>query len=573
MAMGNVQSQKEPHTITRSKREVRAPQRLMEAMHATAIQEIFAMEAHTQSRQLPEDILAMKASTNLDTMYYHEAMHEPNEEQFCAAMRKEVDDQLDNGVLQLVWRDSILPNAAILLAVWQMKQKRHIKTWEIYKWKAHLNIDGTRSVYKRDYEQTYSPVVGWGIIRLLLVLILVHKWHSVQLDYVLAFMQAPADWELYLEIPKGLTIEGAAKGEYVFKLLKNTYGKKDAGRIWNRYLMRQLEKVGFKQSKINECVYYKGSMIYILYTDDSVLAGPDREEINDTIKQMQEVARIEPEGDITDFLGVKIERKGEAEYILSQPQIIDQIISGLQLDKQASSTKDIPMKSSAILDKGDGQPAFDGHFHYQSIIGKLRYLKKGSCPELVYTVHQCAWFSSDPKKQHGDTLKWIGRYLISTNHKGMSLKPDLSKSFEAFVNADFCGNWKKEYRADPATVHSRHGYIITYAGCPLVWKSQLQTKIALSSTKSEYTGLSYALREAIPIMELLKEMRELDPHPKVHYKVFEDNSGALEIATVHKWRPCTKHLATKLHHFWSYIAKGDITIHPISTELISSLNL
>ena len=335
--------------------------------------------------------------------------------------------------------------------------------------------------------------------------------------------------------------------------------------------MKQLEKVGFTQSKIGKCVFYKGSMIYILYTDDSILAGPNREEIDKTIEQMQEVVRIKPEGDITDFLGINIEHKGKAEYVLSQPQLIDQIISGLRLDKSTSSTKDIPMKSSTILDKGAGQPAFDGHFHYRSIIGKMGYLEKGSRPKLAYAVHQCARFSSDPKKQHGDVLKWIGQYLISTNRRGMSLKPDLSKSFEVFVDADFCGNWKKEYGTDPASVQSRHGYIIMYAGCPLLWKSQLQTKIALSSTKSEYTGLSYALREAIPIMELLKEMWEhgfevLDPHPRVHCKVFADNSGALEIALVHKWRPRTKHLATKLHHFWSYVTKGDITIHPISME-------
>ena len=181
----------------------------MEAMHTTASQEIFAMQANEQP---PEDILAMKASTDPDTMYYHEAMREPDVEQFHTAMRKEVDDQLDNGVLQLVRRDSIPSNAAVLPAVWQMKCKRHIKKREIYKWKACLNIDGSRSVYKRDYKQTYSPVVGWGIIRLLLVLILVHRWHSVQLDYVLAFTPAPADRELYMEIPKGLTIEGANKG-------------------------------------------------------------------------------------------------------------------------------------------------------------------------------------------------------------------------------------------------------------------------------------------------------------------------------------------------------------------------
>jgi hypothetical protein len=33
-------------------------------------------------------------------------------------------------------------------------------------------------------------------------------------------------------------------------------------------------------------------------------------------------------------------------------------------------------------------------------------------------------------------------------------------------------------------------------------------QITLSSTESEYTGLPYALRDAIPIMELLKELKK-----------------------------------------------------------------
>ena len=66
----------------------------------------------------------------------------------------------------------------------------------------------------------------------------------------------------------------------------------------------------------------------------------------------------------------------------------------------------------------------------------------------------------------------------------------------------------KEAATDRDTARSRHGYIINYAGCPLLWKSQLQTEVALSSTESEYTGLSYALRDAIPVMELLKEMKK-----------------------------------------------------------------
>lgn len=113
---------------------------------------------------------------------------------------------------------------------------------------------------------------------------------------------------------------------------------------------------------------------------------------------------------------------------------------------------------------------------------------------------------------------------------------------------------------DRDTARSRHGYVITYAGAPIVWKSQLQTEIALSSCESEYTGLSYALRDAIPMIELLKEMKTMgfkiiQSTPRVKCKAYEDNSGALEIAMNHKYRPRTKHLNCRLHHFRDYITR------------------
>ena len=103
-------------------------------------------------------------------------------------------------------------------------------------------------------------------------------------------------------------------------------------------------------------------------------------------------------------------------------------------------------------------------------------------------------------------------------------------------------------------------------------KSQIQTEVALSTTEAEYTGLSYALREAIPLMELLKEMINkgfgvLGHKVKVHCGVFEDNSGSIEMAEVHKWRPRTKHLATKLHHFLSYMNSSQVSVHKIDTSL------
>ena len=94
----------------------------------------------------------------------------------------------------------------------------------------------------------------------------------------------------------------------------------------------------------------------------------------------------------------------------------------------------------------------------------------------------------------------------------------------------------------------------------------------MSSTESEYCGLSYALRDAIPIIELLKEMKQLKfpiktTSAKVHCKVFEDNSGALEIATVHKFRPRTKHINVKYHFFRDYVNRKEISVCPIDTTM------
>ena len=105
----------------------------------------------------------------------------------------------------------------------------------------------------------------------------------------------------------------------------------------------------------------------------------------------------------------------------------------------------------------------------------------------------------------------------------------------------------------------------------MIWKSQLQTEVALSSTESEYTGLSYALRDTIPIMELLKEMKKhgipvTEHNANVHCRVFEDNSSALEMAKVYKFRPRTKHLNVKLHHFQTYVESGEISIHKLDTK-------
>jgi len=283
---------------------------------------------------------------------------------------------------------------------------------------------------------------------------------------------------------------------------------------------------------------------------------------------------ITDEGNVGDFLGVHIDRREDGSVLLSQPHLIDSILKDLRLDGKATKAKPTPAKPNILLRRHTESEDFDQSFDYRSVVGKLMYLSTTRF-DCAFAINQCARFCANPKTEHGEAVRYIDRYLAGTRDKGLILQPDKSKSFDVFVDADFCGAWDASESEDPDTARSRSGYCITYAGCPIYWSSKLQTEHALSSTESEYMALSEALRSTIPMMTVVDEMAKYGIQmnttaPRVHCRVFEDNSGALEMATVHKFRPRTKHLASKWHFFRSYVAsnKGQparITIHKIDT--------
>ena len=71
-------------------------------------------------------------------------------------------------------------------------------------------------------------------------------------------------------------------------MLKVKNGQPQSGQVWNQYLTDILiNKVGFVQSKVDECVFYCGNVMYVLYTDDSILAGTDQNKIDKVIDDIK----------------------------------------------------------------------------------------------------------------------------------------------------------------------------------------------------------------------------------------------------------------------------------------------
>ena len=255
--------------------------------------------------------------------------------------------------------------------------------------------------------------------------------------------------------------------------------------------------------------------------------------MDDATQELRDVKlEIEGQGDLTDYLGINFTYHKDGFIIMSQPQLIDQIIKDVKLMAN-SHLSSSPAAASKLLQRDQKDMLFNGRFHCRSLIGRLSYFDKGTRPDITYATHQCARFCEAPKEVHEKAVEYIVEYLKKTRNKVIILKPDKSKSLEVYADADFSGNWNKETSEfDASTAKSRTGFLILYAGCPIVWQSKLQTQCSLSTTEAEYIALSQALREVIPIINLLEELTfnnidTVSSTPIVFCKAFEDNLGAM----------------------------------------------
>jgi hypothetical protein len=228
------------------------------------------------------------------------------------------------------------------------------------------------------------------------------------------------------------------------------------------------------------------------------------------------------------------------------------------LGMEHTNPKQTPASNIPLGTDAEGDP-FNEDWNYTQAIGMMLYLSSNSRPEIQFSVHQCARFTHSPRASHAQAVKRIAKYLAGMKERGLTFSPNPNIKLDCYVDADFAGLWRYEDDQDPVCVKSRTD-VFTIAGCPVSWASKLQTEIALSTLEAEYIALSTAMREMLPMRRLFKEIGEkmklkLKEKGLLHSTVFEDNNGALALATAPKLTPRTKHIAVKYHFFKDHIGE------------------
>jgi len=61
---------------------------------------------------------------------------------------------------------------------------------------ARISVNGGQQQYGVNYWETFSLVVAWRSIRLILTLSIIHEWHTRQNDFVLVYPQVELEGEI-----------------------------------------------------------------------------------------------------------------------------------------------------------------------------------------------------------------------------------------------------------------------------------------------------------------------------------------------------------------------------------------
>ena len=202
----------------------------------------------------PDNPLAFAAgmNNNADTLSQSQMLKANDCADFLKSQVSEIMGLEEAQVFKYIRMSEIPPHTQLLNTIWSYCHKQH-PDGSLLKHKNCICVDGSMQQYRIDFWDTYSPVIHWSTIRMVLVLLAILGLKSCQVDYTQAFPQAPLDNPVFMQIPQGWTYNPVSKKlvqsddpkqmdcDHFICLHWNFCGCKQAARNWHLHLKAGLE--------------------------------------------------------------------------------------------------------------------------------------------------------------------------------------------------------------------------------------------------------------------------------------------------------------------------------------------
>uniref|UniRef100_H3GY81 Uncharacterized protein n=1 Tax=Phytophthora ramorum TaxID=164328 RepID=H3GY81_PHYRM len=396
---------------------------------------------------------AVEAAADLsEPTTFQEAVNGPDQVHWRKAIRAELKSMRLRGV----FRAAKLPSGQRAIGTkWVFKIKRKADG-SIEKYKARLVAKGFKQKYGIDYTETFSPVVKYVTLRMIIAIAKYFGWPLDQLDVVTAFLYGVMKEVVFCVVPEGVELDG---GFDCLELVKAIYGLKQASRVWNETFDEFMCSIGFQVSAFDPCLYIKvmdGHCVLVLvYVDDVLITGSSPELISRTKTDLKTRFEMTDSGKCAFVLGIELVDGPDGSVTMCQRRYVDDILKRFAMDECKAVVS--PVDMSTRLVPSDAATKVNAPF--REAVGALMHLMTATRPDIAYAVGYVSRFMENPQEEHWVAVKRIFRYLQGTKTHGICFKPGDKIDFRGYSDADWAG--------DLADRKSTSGYTFMLMSAPM----------------------------------------------------------------------------------------------------------
>ena len=393
-----------------------------------------------------------------------QALESPDADMWLESIMKETMSLYENNTFTIMLRPQGI-RALGLKYVFKIKER---KDGSIERYKTRCTALGNLQKYGYDYLETFSPVVRYSTLRMLLAKAASEKliMHHMDVDTAFLYGVLPEeDPAVYVSVPDYYPIpdnlKHLDKSLLVAKVNKAIYGLKQSPRLWNQNIDNNMQKLHFTKSQLDPCLYIKhknGETLYVaIFVDDIVIAGTSPGVVTEFKNQLKSIYKCKDLGKLEYFLGMEINiDETSGNITISQKKYIHDILKRFGL--LDCNPKSVPMDPGLVLPLSqDPTVGSTNHtYPYREVVGSLMYLMVTTRPDLSFSVGYLARYLNKFTKTHFAAAIQVLKYVKGTEDIGITYHSNVPCKLVGYSDADWA--------SDINTRRSTTGYLFTLCG-------------------------------------------------------------------------------------------------------------
>jgi hypothetical protein len=458
-----------------------------------------------------------------------------------------------------VWTLTYLPdNVKPVGCRWVYTMKRD-DLGNIVRYKARLVAQGFKQIKGDTYEETFSPVVNFSLIRFFFSLLVVgNGWKHIQCDVKCAYLYAPLKETIYMYQPLGFIEKG--KENLFCKLNKAIYGLHQSGRVWFFEIDKVLNEIGFIKFEWCNCVYmFESNVILLLYVDDIVLFAKRETQLKRAISLLSERFDVKVLGKTRKLLGVEFEESES--FRIHQQAYISEVCDRFKVFNFPISS--LPITKGTVYSKlncpqTDQEIEEMSKIPYRNLLGCLSFISNRTRPDISYAVNIFSQFQNNPGMAHWCGLLKLLGYVAYT--KSLKLELACNKAhIITYTDADFATN------RDDRT--SLGGQLVLLGNSPIAWRTFKEKCVSLSTMEAEFVAMTEATKELLWFDRVLSECVQKNIiNAKEKSVLYVDNQATINFVKSPIEHYSTKHIDVKLFFIRDLVYKDTFSVKYVRSQ-------